>query len=287
MARQTSALTIRGDLSIADLKKQAKSLQKKYGHLAQEDAHAAEGASEGVPTISSDNLSFALRGGEVIGFPRQNRAPGQELPMIVLAHAFYNALMPERYVKGQPPRIDCAAVSETLENMGPPEAWPKEKRGAEKCQLCPNNAFGSGDEGKGKACRNSDALIVLPLHNVDPASFNMKWIEKQPLVRMFVPPTSMKHWGKYASMIVDAKKGAGVPLHAVVTLATVQPSDKSKQEVVFTAASFPPENVMAALTARRAEARELAVRPPVYQAPKAADAKSKGTAGRKRVAPKR
>jgi hypothetical protein len=73
-AKNPNALVLRGDFSVADLKKQAVSLRKKYGHLAQEDAHAAEGAGEGVPTISSDNLQWQIRNGEVIGFARARTA---------------------------------------------------------------------------------------------------------------------------------------------------------------------------------------------------------------------
>jgi hypothetical protein len=283
MSKSTS-LVVQGELSMADLKKAGSELKKKYGHLAQEDANAALGAVEGVPTISTDNMVFQLRDGEAIGFPRQNRGPGQELPMIVLAHAFQNAYMPERYVKGKPTVIECAAVAETLEGLAPPEAWPADKRGAATCQLCPKNAFGSGDNGEGKACRNTDVLIVLPLHNIEPANFTPKAIEKMPLYRLFVPPTSMRHWGKYATQIVDEKKGAGLPLHAIVTMAVSQPSEKHKQELVFSAASTVPANVMDVLTERRKEARDLALKPPVYQAPKG-DKTVKGAAGRKRVAP--
>ena len=287
-AKKTSALVVSGDLSPSEIKAQVSKLRKKYGHMAQEDASAASGVGEGIPTISSDNLSFAVRNGDVIGFPRNDRRPGQELPVVVLAHAFHNAFMPERYVKGKPVTVECSAVAERSENLAPPATWPAEHKGADSCQLCPKNAFGTGKDGQGKACRNSDCLIVLPLHNVDPASFTDKWIEKQPLMRMFVPPTSMRAWAKYAETIVDEKKGAGVPLHAVVTLAVVQPSDKYKQELAFSAASVLDEKTVDALTKRRDEARELALKPPVYQAPKKGPAASKATAGgRKRVAPKR
>ena len=173
---------------------------------------------------------------------------------------------------------------ETLEGLAPPATWPREKRGAEKCQLCPHNAFGSGDNGKGKACRNASLLVVLPLHNADPADFNAKWIAKAALHRIFVSPTSMKSWAKYAATVVDEKKGAGLPLSGVVTLATVRPDDKNKQAVDFSVASTVPVGMMDAVLARRAEAREIALRPPQYVAPQATGAKP---AGGKRVAPKK
>jgi hypothetical protein len=286
MARlsQQTALVVRGEMSLADMKKQASDLKKKYGHLAQEDANAALGAGEGVPTISSDNLAWQIRGGEQIGFMREDRGVGQTLPMIVLAHAFANSLMPGRYVRGEQTTIECSAVAETLEGLAPPANWPADKRGAESCQLCPNNAFGSGDGGQGKACRNTDLLIVMPLHSFEPSTFNAKAVEKAPLYRMFIAPTSMRNWGKYAATVIDEKKGAGLPLHAIVTVATVQPSDKHKQEVTFAAASLVPPNVMDALTERRKEARELALKPPVYQAPKEGAKRTQGGGG-KRVAP--
>lgn len=75
------------------------------------------------------------------------------------------------------------------------------KRQAKTCAACPHNVWGSGQNGKGKACQDNRRIAVAPAGRLD-----------DPML-LRVPPASLKPLAEYAGEI----DRHGIPLHGVVT----------------------------------------------------------------------
>ncbi len=76
-----------------------------------------------------------------------------------------------------------------------------QKRQAKTCAACPHNVWGSGQNGKGKACQDNRRIAVAPAGRLD-----------DPML-LRVPPASLKPLAEYAGEI----DRHGIPLHGVVT----------------------------------------------------------------------
>lgn len=72
------------------------------------------------------------------------------------------------------------------------------------CKECPLNTFGSGEGGKGKACKNMEMLYILQPENLLP-------------VVVSLPPTSLNNWRTYKTLLI----GRGKKVNAVVTKITL------------------------------------------------------------------
>ncbi len=93
------------------------------------------------------------------------------------------------YNANSPQAPDCFAVSKKLSEMAPPTSI--EKPVAKTCEDCPNNQFGSGANGSGKACKNTVKLaIVAPDAKADDSVYILN-----------VPPTSLSNWSNYATSL--------------------------------------------------------------------------------------
>ena len=105
------------------------------------------------------------------------------------------------------------------DNMGPPDCFaihaepsllvPSENspdRQAESCAVCPNNQWGSGARGKGKACKNTRVLAVMP---VDADAGTPPWI-------LTVSPTGIKKFDDYVRTLAGKDI---VPLQIVSRIA--------------------------------------------------------------------
>jgi hypothetical protein len=94
---------------------------------------------------------------------------------------FYSSAYNESSI--EPP--DCYAVNPIMASMAPAENAPEKQ--AESCAECPNNAFGS--LGKGKACKNSRRLALLPPDDDGTGT----------LMTLDVSPTAIKRFDKMVS----------------------------------------------------------------------------------------
>ena len=89
-------------------------------------------------------------------------------------------------------------ASEIDEKMAPPADLPS--RMSDKCSTCPMNAFGSAEQGRGKACKNTVRLALL-LEGADYA--------KAEGVMLSIPPTSLKPWTQYVSQFTAVNRPIG------------------------------------------------------------------------------
>lgn len=125
--------------------------------------------SMGDKTITIDKRSGTFRVGITEGT--------DSISVVILAFAFQGAFWSKAYKQGQTDLPDCSVTGDIdtkyadsavppyvgaftdLKPHGKDEETPPE---AEVCGECPNNIFGSGATGSGKACKQSYTLAVLP-----------------------------------------------------------------------------------------------------------------------------
>lgn len=86
---------------------------------------------------------------------------------------------------------------------------------AATCSACPNNQFGSAQVGKGKACKNTRLIAVMPASALDTPD------EDAPIWIMAIPPTSLRSFDGYV-MALSAKHRT-VPI-GVITEITLDQS---------------------------------------------------------------
>lgn len=139
-----------------------------------------------------------------------------------LSKVFYKEGYDEEASAGQKP--DCSS------NDGiKPDAGAAEKQ-AKTCAVCPHNVWGSGSNGKGRACSDSKRIAVAPEND----------IENVMLLR--VPPASLKGLAEFGANL--SKKG--VPFQAVVTRVTFDP-EASSPKLVFKPKGFVSEDDLATI----------------------------------------
>jgi hypothetical protein len=69
-----------------------------------------------------------------------------------------------------------------------------------ECSRCPLNQYGSGDEGRGKGCKNNRKLFMVREGEILP-------------VEILIPPSSLKAWNTYTVALTSKVK----PIDGVVT----------------------------------------------------------------------
>ena len=97
--------------------------------------------------IKIENKQFKLPSGAV----------ADELDIVIVDHAFYNAYYSSNYTKGVIASPDCASLSLEPKGMIPLAACTDKQH--EGCDGCAQNQFGS--KGAGKACQNRILLAAV------------------------------------------------------------------------------------------------------------------------------
>jgi hypothetical protein len=165
------------------------------------------GVGPSFPILSILGKNFTLvRNGErhLIPDPNDPESPAQALNVVildgnpVLTKVFYL----KAYESGSTERPDCYSNDGT--HPAPDAPTPQ----AKSCAACPHNVFGSGKEGRGKACQDNRRLAVAPAGRLD-----------DPML-LRIPPTSLRPLAEYAGEVEQR----GVPMAAVVTKIRFDPT---------------------------------------------------------------
>ena len=117
----------------------------------------------------------------------------------VTANVWFEGIYNPKDIK--PP--SCFAVGRVVSELAPSENSPKKQH--DTCKGCPQNEWGSANTGKGKACKNTRRLLIVP---VDADENTMPWV-------IDVSPTGLKHFDKYVGTLADNGKH---PIEAVTDI---------------------------------------------------------------------
>jgi hypothetical protein len=151
----------------------------------------------------------------------------------------------------------CYAFGRDEDEMQPHEAV--EEKESEECSSCPQNEWGSANEGRGKACKNRRRLAVIPAGTFNKAGEFEAFDEdaafsKASIAYLNLPVTSVNGYGAYIKQLSGALRR---PPHAVFTRIALVPDEKSQFKVVFELIEAAPDAIIPILIQRNKETKEL------------------------------
>lgn len=202
--------------------------------LATRTTGTAMAASDWEKEVSSDvgakddmfkgmggGMFISTRGGN---FTFDGATLTQPLPVIILDSVLENSFYAEDFDPDNPQAPTCYAIGTSPENMAPEDDCPEKQ--AEICKDCWANKFGSAEKGRGKACKNTVRLALLPCDQIeDPDAL----AEAEPAM-MRLPVTSVKNYHGHYNRITKVLKSKEF---GVITLLETEDSERNQFEVTF------------------------------------------------------
>lgn len=126
-----------------------------------------------------------------------------------------------------------------------------------QCTGCENNEFGTAIVGKGKACRNTRRLCMIPAGTLDANGRFQLFQEEEHFISaaagyMKLPVTSVKG---YASFVKQVAGALGRPPFGIVTKVKVVPDAKNQFKITFEPLVNVPDEVMGIVMKRHEEVK--------------------------------
>ena len=182
-------------------------------------------ASENVKAEQSGlSATFLSTKNGVLAY-RNDPISGNKLACIILAAPIERLYYSDRYDPTKVVGPKCFAISPVATGMGP--ASTAEAPQHTDCETCPQNQWGSSPTGgKGKACRETRRLLVLPADSITTAES----VAAAEVAALRPPVTSIKNYSNYVQTIAATLKR---PPLAVVTEIAVVPDAKTQFKVTF------------------------------------------------------
>ena len=215
----------------------------------EELANAAKAAQGTAAAAGGGAKRISIQGGilQVDGNP----VPGNELAMVVADFVMENRYFTTDFDPDSPTSPDCYAFGRDLEELGPHD--DAEDKQHETCAGCPKNEWGSSDKGRGKACRNTYKLLVLPAGELVGGRFEPPAEAddlKGDLYSLSIPPTSLKAWTGYVATLAGRLR----PPWATYTKLIVKGDKKTQVALSFQALGDAPNEFLQTLHERNQDA---------------------------------
>lgn len=174
-------------------------------------------------TPSNSNISF--RGGIV-------HYEGQPVPENSLSVVIVGSIDERVYYEGDydPDNLTnptCFALTGPGEEAKPHDKAARTQ--SHQCEGCPMNEWGSGNRGRGKACKEKVRLAMIPADVVADGNDPEKILGAEVAVAK-IPVMSVKNWSNYVRFVAQSAKR---PTFAVVTTVSAAPDPKSQFKVEF------------------------------------------------------
>jgi len=134
---------------------------------------------------------------------------GNEIQVVVIDFVSRNTFYSAPYNSQNPAPPDCYAIGKDLGALAPEQDSPAIQ--ADKCATCPLNQFGSGNNGKSKACKNTRELAVRIVDSENP-----EYDPSAPIYTLSLPPTAIRSFDGAVATV--ARSLAGPPLKAILTV---------------------------------------------------------------------
>ncbi len=216
---------------------------------------------------------------------------GDSMKLIILEAIRENVFYEGSFDPSNPTPPTCFAMNKNADELAPPEDLRTSQ--ADTCKECRWNVFGTAEQGRGKACKNSVRLTVLPFQ-----SGSATELTKCEGARLRVPVTSVRGFAAYVTKLTKALHR---PVLSVVTQVKIEHSKTGGFGILFEPLGGIDDKArLEILKARREEGHASLIAPPqsageVEAAPKqrrrkvqprkkkASKKKAKRTRGRARV----
>lgn len=224
--------------------------EDKLAQAAEEAAKSEEGSGGGTFfSVKSGVLSYG-----------DAPIPGNQMAVIILDTIFENVFYDGAYDPDTPQGPLCFSFGRVQDDMVPhtivTDAGTEQHN---ECRGCPMNEFGSADTGKGKACRNTRRLALIPAGKFGrDGSFEIfdeqEHFESAQIAFMKLPVTSVKGYATFVKQVADALKR---PPFGIITKIKVVPDVKTQFKVVFEPIENVPDELMEVIFARNTEAKSI------------------------------
>ena len=186
-------------------------------------------------SAGGDAQFFSIRGGQLTfgGMP----IPGNQMGVVILDAILENVFYDGKFDPEQPAPPVCFAFGRDAADMTPHEVVVEAGQAQnDMCKGCRHNEWGSAETGRGKACRNTRRLAIIPAGTIDVNTgrfepFNYpEQFERGAVGYLKVPPTSGKGFDTYVKQVAEALKR---PPHGIYTRIVVKPDAKTQVAVTF------------------------------------------------------
>lgn len=211
--------------------------EEELAAAAAEEAEAAKGGSVGG--------FFSLQGG-ILSYDGQP-IPGNAMKVVVLASLYGTQYYESDWTPGAADAPDCVSFSSDYETAARTGGVPSdaiEEPQNEDCSSCPHFQWGSGKNGRGKACR---LFARLALVSAD-ALKSPDDIETAEVAVLKVPTMSVSNYNEYVQGLAT---NVARPPWAVTTMVSVVPDAKSQFKVQFKPAEKLPQEIVMAIKTKR------------------------------------
>lgn len=223
----------------------------------EELAKQAEAAA-GMENSTASGQFFSLKGG-ILSF-NDAPVPGNQMGVIILDGILENVFYENAYDPEDPSGPTCFAFGRDEKALEPHKDVVAAGNAIHShCAGCPMNEWGSADKGRGKACRNTRRLAMIPA-----GTFNQdgKFVltkdpehyESAAVAFMKLPVTSVKGYAAFVKQVAGALKR---PPHAIVTKVSIRPDPTTQFKVVFEPIVQAPDEILGVLMKRHEEAKSL------------------------------
>lgn len=186
--------------------------------------------------------------------------PGNQMAVIILDSIFENVYYEGRYDPDTPQSPTCFAFGRDEKTMRPHQiVIDAGNQQHDQCAGCPMNEFGSAETGRGKACRNTRRLAMIPAGTFNAAGKFELFEEEEHFAStaigfMKLPVTSVKGYSSFVKQVAGALRR---PPFGIVTKVKIVPDPKSQFKVVFEPIMIIPDELMGIIMQRHEEAKSI------------------------------
>lgn len=186
--------------------------------------------------------------------------PGNEMAVIILDSILENVYYEGEYDPDNPQGPTCFAFGRDEKDIAPHEIVVAAGNDqAPACNGCPMNEFGSADKGKGKACKNTRRLAMIPAGKfMKDGSLDLiedlEHYETAEPGYMKLPVMSVKGYSTFVKQVATSLRR---PPFGIVTRVKVIPDPKSQFRVVFEPLMNVPNELMGIIMKRNEEVKSV------------------------------
>lgn len=212
--------------------------------------------AKGMEDSTASGQFFSTKGGIL----QWNDAPlpGNQMAVVILDSILENVFYEGKYDPDNPQGPTCFAFARVENELQPHKIVVEANNHQHShCDGCPMNEWGSAETGRGKACRNTRRLGMIPAGTLDEAG-KLKLFDDPDHFKsaavgyMKLPVTSVKGYASFVKQIAGALKR---PPFGIATRVKVIPDPKNQFRVVFEPIMNLPDELMEVILKRHEEVK--------------------------------
>lgn len=254
----------------------------------EELARRAQVAAAMEESVASGQF-FSTRGG-VLAF-NDSPLPGNQMAVVILDSIMENTYYEGDFDPDNPSGPTCYAFGREEKELAPhAQVVEAGTAQSEQCAGCPMNEWGTADKGRGKACKNTRRLALIPAGTINEKTDAVDLFDDEEhfktaqVAYLRVPVTSVKGYAAFVKQVVGALRR---PPCGIFTKVSVVTDPKTQFKVVFEPIGEIPDALMGTVLARAEEAEQLIAFPYPRYDEEEKPARGRGAPAKGRPAPAR